>query len=455
MVMTVLGLQFSDLSGFLGSAQCDHSDKHIAPGGYIIKRRNLICLLIFSCYILVFFHRLCPAVIALDIQSSFGISGTLLGVLGSAYFYSYALMQLPTGLMADSWGPRKTVASFFVLAGFGSILMGAAPNLGLAVIGRVLVGIGVSTVFVCNFKLLSEWFSQRRFVVMGGLFMAMGGLGALFSSAPLAWASNAFGWRLTLVAVGFATLLMAALVYIFVRDRPAELDLPPAWKERDAGSPRFSLLGGMRMVIFSGRFWPIAIWAFCAVGLSFAIGGLWGGPYLMEVYGLSKTAAGAVLSTFSVALIGGSPLLGFLANRYGRKPVLLCCSVLLVAVSVVFVIFVDSLPLPMVYLLFFCLFMTGGPVGNIVATVSKELFAVAISGTSVGTVNLFPFAGAAFFQILMGSVLTAGDQGQSGYTVENFRSMFLICLAGGLISLIAAVSLKETITVWKRPRKIA
>jgi hypothetical protein len=68
---------------------------------------------------------------------------------------------------------------------------------------------------------------------------------------------------------------------------------------------------------------------------------------------------------------------------------------------------------------------------------------------------LFPFAGAAFFQILMGSVLTAGDQGQSGYTVENFRSMFLICLAGGLISLIAAVSLKETITVWKRPRKIA
>lgn len=76
----------------------------------------------------MFFHRLCPAVIALDIQASFGLTGTLLGVLGSAYFYSYALMQLPTGLMADSWGPRKTVSSFFVLAGIGSIIMGVGSQ---------------------------------------------------------------------------------------------------------------------------------------------------------------------------------------------------------------------------------------------------------------------------------------------------------------------------------------
>ena len=310
----------------------------------------------------MFFHRLCPAVIALDIQSSFGISGTLLGVLGSAYFYSYALMQLPTGLLADSWGPRFTVAAFFVLAAIGSILMGAAPNLTVAVIGRVLVGIGVSTVFVCNFKLLSEWFSERRFVIMGGVFMAMGGVGALFSSAPLAWASNVLGWRMTLIGVGAVTLLMAVLVFLFVRDRPHDLGLPPVGPARDKESLQIGLLEGMRMVILSGRFWPIAIWSFCVVGLAFAIGGLWGGPYLMQVYGLSKTAAGAVLSTFAVALIGGSPLLSFLANRYGRKPVLLVCSLMLITVSGIMAVFIDSLPLPLVYLLYFCMFMTGGPV---------------------------------------------------------------------------------------------
>ena len=350
--------------------------------------------------------------------------------------------------MADSWGPRHTVAAFFVLAGLGSILMGLAPSMTLAVIGRILVGIGVSTVFVCNFKLLSEWFSQRRFVIMGGIFMAMGGLGALFSSAPLAWVSDIFGWRMTLVAVGLVTLVMAALVFIFVRNRPQQSSQMQVQEEPLPGGEQVSLLSGIRIVILSGRFWPIAIWSFCVVGLSFAIGGLWGGPYLMNVHGLSKTGAGAVLSTFSLALIGGSPVLSYMANRFGRKPVLVGCSLTLIGFSLVMIL-VDRLPLPMLYLMFFSLFLTGGPVGNIVATVSKELFPVGISGTSVGTVNLFPFAGAAFFQILIGAILAPGGENPSVYSDESFRYMFVICLAGAITSLVAAMFLKETIGGWK------
>ncbi len=197
----------------------------LGKGDTTIAYRYFICLLIFLSYVLVFFHRLCPAVIALDIQSSFGITGTLLGVLSSAYFYSYAIMQLPTGLMADSWGPRKTVSVFLILAGLGSVVMGIAPNLPVAIMGRVLVGIGVSTVFVCNFKLLSEWFTPRQFIIMGSVFMSMGGIGALSSSAPLAWVSNVIGWRMTFLSVGIITLLMAVLVYAFVRNRPSEMGL--------------------------------------------------------------------------------------------------------------------------------------------------------------------------------------------------------------------------------------
>jgi len=400
----------------------------------------------------VFFHRLCPAVIALDIQASFGLTGTLLGVLGSAYFYSYAIMQLPTGLLADSWGPRKTVSSFFILAGIGSIIMGIAPNLTVAVLGRILVGIGVSTVFVCNFKLLSEWFTARQFLVMGSAFMVMGGLGALSSSAPLAWVSNAIGWRMTLVAVGVITLAMAVLVYGFVRNRPAELGLAPVKSEGEAADEKIGLMDGMKMVAFSSRFWPIAIWAFCVVGISFAVGGLWGGPYLMQIYGLSKTAAGGVLSTFALALIFGSPLFGWLGNRIGRKPVLIGCSLLLMAVCVLMSWRVDALSLPALYILFFCFFLAGGAIGPVVATVSKELFPVGISGTSVGVVNLFPFAGATFFQILIGVVLTAQSDGQIPYAAAGYRYMFLICLAGAILSLAAAVVMKETLPVAKSLR---
>lgn len=414
-------------------------------GDTTIAYRYFICLLIFLSYVLVFFHRLCPAVIALDIQSSFGISGTLLGVLSSAYFYSYAIMQLPTGLMADSWGPRKTVSVFLILAGVGSVVMGIAPNLPVAIMGRVLVGIGVSTVFVCNFKLLSEWFTPRQFIIMGSAFMSMGGIGALSSSAPLAWVSNVIGWRMAFISVGMITLLMAAFVYAFVRNRPSEMGLAPISPDREEAQKGIGLLSGMKMVITSGRFWPPAIWAFCVIGISFAIGGLWGGPYLMQVYGHSKTSAGGVLSTFALALIFGSPLLGWFANRFGRKSVLIGCSVILIVVSAIMGFYVDSMTLPALYVLFFCFFFSGGAIGPVIAAVAKELFPIAISGTAVGAINLFPFAGGAIFQVLIGAVLTARSLGPGQYTTVGFRYMFLICLAGAVISLAAASVMKETL----------
>ena len=394
----------------------------------------------------MFFHRLCPAVIALDIQSSFGITGTLLGLLGSAYFYSYAAMQLPTGLMADSWGPRKTVSVFFVLAGIGSVLMGVASNLSLAIMGRVLVGLGVSTVFVCNFKLLSEWFNSRQFVVMGGVFMAMGGIGALFSSAPLAWISNLIGWRMTLGAVGIVSLLMAVLTYIFVRNRPSEMGLPAIKPDNEDKEYKIGLLTGLKMVITSARFWPISIWAFSVIGISFAIGGLWGGPYLMQAYGLSKAASGGVLSTFALALILGGPSLGWFANRFGRKPVLIGCSLLMMTVCGLMGWFINTLSLATLYVMFFLLFLAGGAVGPVVAAVSKELFPVAISGTSIGAVNLFPFIGAAFYQVIIGAALTAGSSGKAEYSIVSFQYMFLICLAGAAASLAAALLLNETLS---------
>ena len=412
------------------------------PEGY----RYIICLLIFLSYVLVYFHRLCPAVIALDMQEAFGVSGILLGVLGSAYFYPYAIMQVPTGLLADSWGPRKTVSAFFLLASFGSVLMGMAPNLAMATLGRILVGVGVSTVFVCYFKLLAEWFNPKQFVIMGGIFMAMGGVGALFSGAPLGWVSTIIGWRMTLVFVGLVTLIMALLVYAFVRNRPSDMGLPPisVVPEVEPEEGR-SLLGGIKLVVSSGRFWPIAVCSFFAIGIAFAFGGLWGGPYLIQVYGLSKTAAGGVLSMFAVALMVGSPFLSWVANRIGRKPVLIGCSLLLTAVCVLFYVFTDRLTLPTLYLLFFFFSLAGAATGPVVAAVSKELFPAAIAGTSVGAVNLFPFFGTAFLQVIVGAILTRSGSVGGRYSVAGYQDMFLIYLLVAVSSLVAAVFLKETL----------
>jgi len=123
------------------------------PSGY---RWVVFSLLAFG-YLLVYFHRLCPAVVALDMQADLQASGALLGFLAAAYFYPYALMQLPSGLFSDSWGPRKTITIFFFLAGAASIFLGTVESTGMAIFARVLVGLGVAMLFVHTMKEMTRW----------------------------------------------------------------------------------------------------------------------------------------------------------------------------------------------------------------------------------------------------------------------------------------------------------
>ena len=409
--------------------------------------RCVVCATIFLSYILVHFHRLCPAVIAMDMQKDFQASGTLMGVLGSAYFYPYAVMQLPVGLLADSWGPRKTVATFLVVAGAGSVLMGLSSGLGLAVFGRVLVGFGVSTIFVCNFKLLAEWFKPKDFAFMGGLFMAAGGVGALSASAPLAWVSTLTGWRMTLTGVGLITFVMALVVYALVRDKPQDMGLPALHPPGErTPQEKIGLAQGVRQVLTTPRFWPLPVYTFFAVGIYFALAALWAGPYLMEVHGMSKPGAGNVLSMSAFSLIAGSPILSFLSNKVGRKPVFVGCSTLLIVVFAIFVAFPSGMPVLALYPLFFGFSLAGGATGQITATVAKELFPIEIAGTAVGALNFFPFLGAAVFQVLLGVIVSTGGGGEAGYSLEGFQHLFLICLASSAASLIAACLLTETLS---------
>ena len=191
-----------------------------------LRYRWLIFWTLAASYILVYFHRLCPAVVAVDMMRDLEAGGPLLGLLGSAYFYPYAIMQLPAGLLSDSWGPRRSITAFFVMAFIGSVLLGLAPSVFVAIAGRTLVGLGVSMLFVPTMKVLAEWFRIREFATMTGILMAVGGLGSLSAAGPLALLSTWMGWRFSFVIVGVITLLLAILVWLFVRDRPADKGWP-------------------------------------------------------------------------------------------------------------------------------------------------------------------------------------------------------------------------------------
>ncbi len=410
------------------------------------RYRYLIFFVLAMAYLLVYFHRLCAAVVAVDIMRDLNASGTIIGLLAAAYFYPYALMQLPAGLLSDSLGPRRTIMIFFFLAFVGSLVLSMAPDVQTAIAGRVLVGIGVAMLFVPTIKILAEWFTVREFTFMTGILIAVGGVGTLVATSPLAWFSALVGWRKSFLLVGFITLILTLLVYFIVRDRPADIGGSPPHAHTGKAGPAIGLTQGLKMVLINPHFWPLGLWFFFTSAIFFSFGGLWGGPYLIHVYGISKADAGGILSMLALGMIAGSPLLSFLSDRIfkGRKVVILFSSVVSLLVIATLTIFIDTLSPASLHILCFLMGMFSNSIVVIGFTSAKELFPLNITGTATGLINLFPFAGGALFQPLLGHILEKQGSIHNAFVSAGYQKAFLVLSICGVLALVSALFVKET-----------
>ncbi len=414
--------------------------------------RWLIFAILALAYFLVYFHRLSLSVVADDLIRDMQITAGLMGLLGSIYFYCYALMQIPVGLLADSFGPRKTVTCSLILAAAGSVLFGLAQGIGMAFLGRILVGFGVSAVFIPTMKILSEWFQAKEFASMAGLLQAVGGAGVLAATWALAWMTACFGWRLSFLLIGLGTFVLAAMIWLIVRDKPSDLGLTDVVPQASADKPReqtrpAELGQGLKLVLSNKYFWPVAIWYFFDCGIFFGFGALWSGPYLMHVYGLSRAQAGSILSMIAWGMILGSPLLGLISDRIlkSRKKVIVLCSTLLSIIFGLLSLFPSGLPFALLYVLFFLFSLSASSIVAIGFTMTKELFPVEIAGTSVGLVNVFPFLGGAIFMPFLGRVLDSYPTTALGvYTLEGYTAVLFILFGAALAALICSLLTKET-----------
>jgi sugar phosphate permease len=413
-----------------------------------LRYRWLIFAVLAGGYILVYFHRLAPAVVAVDMMRDLQAGGTLLGLLGSAYFYPYAMMQLPAGLLADSWGPRRTITMFSLIACTGSLILGLAPTATVAIIGRTLVGLGVAMLFVPTMKILTEWFRPNEFAGMTGILLALGGVGSLISTTPLALMTEQFGWRFAFLIVAGLTLILAILVWSLVRDRPGDFGWQPPVNITQQRQTVTDLIAGVRTVIGNRFFWPLAVWFFFHTAVFFSFGGLWGGPYLQQIYGLSRTDAGQVLSMLAIGLIIGGPLQSWLSIRvFNRhKPVLILSSLCTVLSAGLLAFATADLPLPGLYLI--CFFLGCFTAASVVIgfSVTKELFEARIAGTAIGLINLFPFAGGAIFQPLLGLVLEQSGRTGEAFTLHGYQHAFSILFICAALALLASLFIKETST---------
>ncbi|MGA1824222.1 MAG: MFS transporter [bacterium] len=398
-------------------------------------------------YLFVYFHRFALSVVAVELNNTFQTSAGLMGILGSVYFYSYALMQFPAGLLSDSLGPRKGVTIFLLLTSCGSILFGFSSSIKMAILARLMVGIGVSMVFIPTLKILSQWYKPSEFAFMAALLNAMGGLGILISAAPLALISEILGWRISFQLIGVITFILAMLVWIIVRDRPSDMGWPSI-KTAEQKTEPIPLLEGAKQVITEKYFWPVALWFFFDCGVFFGFGALWSGPYLIHVYGMSSKEAGLILSMLAVGMIGGSPLLSFLSDKvlHSRKKVLMLSSAALTADMLVLFLLPNVLSKTALFLVFLLFSIFSSAIVAIGFSTVKELFPIEITGTSVGCVNIFPFLGGAIFQHFLGWILDLYPKtGINIYPLRAYSSLLLILTGTSLLALFCTFFMKETI----------
>lgn len=260
-------------------------------------------------YFLSYLYRTVNAIIAPNLVADLGLDPGSLGLLTSAYFLTFALFQLPLGVLLDRFGPRRVEAALLVVAALGALVFANANSLPGLIAGRALIGFGVSACLMAAFKAFVIWLPAERLPLANGIQMVSGGIGALAATTPVEAALQFTDWRGVFLVVSGLTLFAAILLFVVV----------PEKKEPADGETLRQQLAGVGEVLGSRLFWHIAPWAIAAQAAYLSLFGLWAGPWLHDIAGQARMDVAGTLMWVAVAMTIGYLAFGLLAERLGRR----------------------------------------------------------------------------------------------------------------------------------------
>ena len=368
-------------------------------------------------YLIAFYQRVAPAVITRELSRDFGLSAAALGNLSAFYFYGYVAAQIPTGLLADRWGPRKVLTAGAALTAAGTLLFALAPTVAWANAGRLAIGAAAGVAFVSMLKLASHWMPAKRYAFASGLALFMGVMGATLAGVPLRAAVEAYGWRSVMIASAVVTALVSIAILAIARDDPAERGYSSYYPGGTGAQSLVSMGASLREVLSYRNTWLLffAPGAFSGIVLTFA--GLWGVPFLVANHGFTTAGAAATASAMLVSWSVASIGYGALSERIGaRKPILMLG---LVATTVLWaaVLFAPGLTGAALVALLIAVGIASAAF-IVVFAFAKESVPARLGGTVSGIANMGVMLGGLLMQPLVGFVL---DRNWSGALSEGAR----------------------------------
>ncbi len=360
-------------------------------------------------YFLSYLYRTVNAVIAPDLVRDVGVDSASLGLLTSAYFLTFAAFQLPLGVLLDRYGPRRVEAVLLLFAAAGAFVFARADSLAGLMIGRALIGVGVSACLMAAFKAFTLWFPPERLPFANGIQMVSGGFGALAATTPVEMALQVTDWRGVFLLLAGVTVVAAACVYLMVPEKEGSLN----------GETLLEQIKGIREVFTSRIFWMIAPWAFTAQAAYLSILGLWSGPWLRDVAGYDRMGVANVLMGTSLAMIVGYFAFGAVAERLGRRgiqPMSVAASGMCAFLGVQVLLTLQWIPLAVPLWL---LFGFTGTSCILPYAVLSQSFSMRLAGRANTGLNLLVFVAAFASQWMIGVIIGFWPQAENGHYAET------------------------------------
>jgi MFS family permease len=372
-------------------------------------------------YFLSYLYRTINAVLSPYLAAELRLDASDLGLLTSVYFLTFAAFQVPLGMLLDRFGPRRVEATLLLFAAAGAGLFAVSADRAELVIGRGLIGLGVSACLMASFKAFVLWFPAARLPAVNGWILAAGGLGALAATAPVEAVLRLTDWRGMFVGLAVSSVAVAAALWLAVPERGGGAAVG-GWRDQ---------WRGVAEIFRSPVFWRIAPSSVLSQAAFLAIQGLWAGPWLRDVAGLDRPAAAGYLFWVAAAMVAGFLGMGQLAyglSRRGIPPLAVAAGGMALFMLVQLALLIKLGPMLPLWILFGCF----GTAGTLNYAILSQSFPPALAGRVNTALNLLVFVVAFAGQWGMGAIINHWPAAGGGYAEPGYQLAFGLALAGQL-----------------------